>query len=75
MLFHTSFTLFTYIYVGHEEKKEKEEFGKGVKEASTFLGNIKRKLAHFRPNGSGKTLLIDRLLGKPMKEFPSSTGL
>ncbi len=47
MLFHTWFTLFTYIYVGDEEEKEKEEFIEVVEEASKESGSIKRKFAHF----------------------------
>ncbi len=61
-----------------EPGPNKEEFVKGVEEASKESVSIKRKLAHFTflgPNGSGKTSLMNRLLGRVMKEFSSSTGV
>ncbi len=54
------------------------QFVKEVEEASNESGTMKRKLAHFNflgPNGSGKTSLMTRLLGRAMKEFSPSTGV
>ncbi len=54
------------------------QFVKGVEEASKESGTIKRKLAHFNflgSNGTGKTSLMSRLLGRAMKEFSPSTGV
>ncbi len=67
------------IYLGSDDDDDGDEveFIKGV-EASKESGSIKRKLAHFTflgPTGSGKTSLMDRLLGRAIKEFSSSTGL
>ncbi len=57
---------------------EQQEYVKGVENAYKESGTIERKLAHFNflgPNGSGKTSLMNRLLGRAMKEFSPSTGV
>ena len=50
----------------------------GVQKAIAKSGKIDRKLAHFMfvgPTGSGKSSLMDRLLGRQRKKFSASTGV
>ena len=49
-----------------------------IKDAVEKNEKISRKLAHgilVGPTGSGKSSLMDRLLGRPRKKFPHSTGV
>ena len=55
-----------------------EEFIKQVEEEALNNSEISRKLAHgifVGPTGSGKSSLMDRLLGRPRKQFSPSTGV
>ena len=57
---------------------EEEEFIKQVEEAAFNNSEVSRKLAHgifVGPTGSGKSSLMDRLLGRPRKQFSPSTGV
>ena len=50
----------------------------GVQKAIAKSGKIDRKLAHSMfvgPTGSGKSSLMDRLLGRQRKKFSASTGV
>ena len=50
----------------------------GIKKAIAKSGKIDRKLAHsmfIGPTGSGKSSLMDRLLGRKRKKFSASTGV
>ena len=50
----------------------------GVQKAIAKSGKIDRKLAHsmfIGPTGSGKSSLMDRLLGRQRKKFSASTGV
>ena len=54
------------------------DFVKIVEEAAADNKEIERKIAHSTfvgPPGSGKTSFMDRLLGRPRKEFSPSTGV
>ena len=54
------------------------DYIKEVEEAALDNSEISRKLAHgifVGPTGSGKSSLMDRLLGRPRKQFSSSTGV
>lgn len=55
-----------------------DEFIKAIEEAIEKSGKINRKLAHSMfvgPPGSGKSSLIQRLLGRMCKKFSESTGV
>ena len=55
-----------------------KEFVEGVQNAIAKSGKIDRKLAHSMfvgPTGSGKSSLMDRLLGRQRKKFSASTGV
>ena len=55
-----------------------KEFVEGVQNAIAKSGKIDRKLAHSMfvgPTGSGKSSLMDRLLGRRRKKFSASTGV
>ena len=55
-----------------------KEFIEGVQNAIAKSGKIDRKLAHSMfvgPTGSGKSSLVDRLLGRQRKKFSASTGV
>ena len=55
-----------------------KEFVEGVQNAIAKSGKIDRKLAHSMfvgPTGSGKSSLMDRLLGRGRKKFSASTGV
>ena len=61
-----------------KQAKQCEEFIKQVEEAALNNGEVSRKLAHgifVGPTGSGKSSLMDRLLGRPRKQFSPSTGV
>ena len=67
-----------------EEKQEvgsdetEEDFVTDIEEAIMQDNKISRKLAHgmfVGPTGSGKSSLMDRLLGRPKKIFSPSTGI
>ena len=61
-----------------KENGQKTKFMKGVEEAIAKSGTINRRHAHFMfvgPPGSGKSSLMDRLLGRRRKRFSPSTGV
>ena len=55
-----------------------EDFIEAIEKATLNNSEISRKLAHgilVGPTGSGKSSLMDRLLGRPRKQFSPSTGV
>ena len=55
-----------------------KDFIKEVEAATLNNSEVSRKLAHgilVGPTGSGKSSLMDRLLGRPRKQFSPSTGV
>ena len=61
-----------------EDEAGMKEFVRGVQNAIAKSGKIDRKLAHSMfvgPTGSGKSSLMDRLLGRGRKKFTASTGV
>ena len=59
-------------------KHDDEKFPTKIADAVSSNKKISRKLAHgilVGPTGSGKSSLMDRLLGRPRKNFSPSTGV
>ena len=60
------------------EDNEGDDFPTKIADAVSSNEKISRKLAHgilVGPTGSGKSSLMDRLLGRPRKQFSPSTGV
>ena len=65
-------------YIATGEDSDDNDTVKHIEEAVDKNRTISRKLAHgilVGPTGSGKSSLMDRLLGRPRKQFSPSTGV
>ena len=72
----SNYDIIPFVHAGEDD--EGDNFSMEIADAVSSNKKISRKLVHgtfVGPTGSGKSSLMDRLLGRPGKKFSRSTGV